>query len=92
MAEYKLRLPDGVIRTADGAQIPEDPKNGDWRRYQAWLLASNTPDPADPLPVKLDLDAELASQLAAANTVAQLKAALLGTGGSHKAKLAARKR
>ncbi len=90
MADYKLLLPSGVIRTADGAQIPDNPRNSDWRKYQAWLLAGNTPDPADPLSVRLDADAELATQLAAANTVAQLKAALLGTGGSHKAQVVAR--
>lgn len=89
MADYKLE-PSGVIRTADRAHIPDSPGNRDWRRYQAWLNAGNTPDPADPIAPRLDADAELATQLAAANTVAQLKAALLGTGGSHKAQVVAR--
>lgn len=89
MADYKLTA-QGVIRRADGAHIPDSPGNRDWRKYQAWLLAGNTPDPADPPPVQIDPDAELTTQLAAANTVAQLKAALLGTSGSHKAKVSAR--
>ncbi len=88
MADYKLR-PGGVIRTANGAQIPDDPGNRDWRRYQAWLLAGNTPDPADVIPPVFDADAELAAQLASANTVAQLKDALLGK-GARKAKVTAR--
>ena len=88
MADYKLQ-PGGVRRNLDGANIPDDPRNRDWRIYQAWLLAGNTPDPADPVPVRIDADAEMATQLAAANTVAQLKDALLGK-GARKARLAAR--
>jgi hypothetical protein len=37
---------DGVLRTADGANIPDDDANVDWQTYQAWLDAGNTPDPA----------------------------------------------
>ena len=35
-----------MIRDADGAFIPDDPDNADWRTYQAWLIAGNTPTPA----------------------------------------------
>lgn len=88
MADYKL-APGGVIRTADRAQIPDSPGNHDWRIYQAWLRAGNTPDPTDPVPPRLDADAELAQQINAATTIAQLKQALLGV-GARKAKVAAR--
>jgi hypothetical protein len=52
MAAYKLTSnPSIVQRTSDGAGIPADLRNGDWVAYQAWLVAGNIPDPADPLAV-----------------------------------------
>lgn len=51
---YKL-AGNGVIRLADGANIPPEPRNGDWREYQAWLAKGNAPTPADPEPTKPDL-------------------------------------
>lgn len=46
---YKLTT-IGVQRLADGAVIPSDTGNRDWRKYLAWVAAGNTPDPADPAP------------------------------------------
>lgn len=50
---YKL-LARGVRRLADGAEIPPDSGNADWREYQKWLAAGNTPQPADPVPAPID--------------------------------------
>lgn len=39
-----------IIRSADNACIPIDPRNKDYVEYQAWLKAGNTPAPPDLLP------------------------------------------
>ena len=49
MSDYTLNE-FGVIRAIDGASVPEDDRNRDWRAYQEWLSAGNKPDPA-PVPV-----------------------------------------
>lgn len=46
---YKLASV-GVIRTTDGAFIPPDIKNIDWRDYQKWIADGNTTLPQDPPP------------------------------------------
>ena len=46
---YKLAQ-SGVRRLADGACIPPDERNADWRDYQAWLAAGGVPQVAAPLP------------------------------------------
>ena len=49
MSEYQLTATDAaVIRTEDGAFIPNDPANRDWAEYQAWLEAGGVPDPMPP--------------------------------------------
>ena len=46
MAKYKL-IENGVKRE-DGAFIPNDPRNSDWRDYQEWVAKGNAPQSADP--------------------------------------------
>lgn len=46
MAEYQQLNGGGVLRVADGAAIPPDPRNTDWRAYQAWVAAGNAADAA----------------------------------------------
>ena len=50
MADYQLTAIDSVLRTADGAYIPNDPANRDWVEYQAWLADGGVPDPYVPPP------------------------------------------
>ena len=50
MADYQLTNSTSVIRTEDGACIPNDPANRDWVEYQEWLADGGEPDPAPPLP------------------------------------------
>lgn len=49
---YQLTGTTSVIRTTDGASIPNDPANRDWREYQDWLAAGGVPDNADPPPIE----------------------------------------
>jgi hypothetical protein len=50
MAAYQLLAGGVVLRASDGAAIPPDPGNGDWREYQAWVAAGNQPDAEAPRP------------------------------------------
>lgn len=47
MSDYRLAASGGVIRIADRALIPEDEANGDYRAFQRWMAAGNTPLPPD---------------------------------------------
>jgi hypothetical protein len=42
---------DGGVLRSDGAFVPNDQNNTDWRTYLAWVAAGNTTLPPDPLPV-----------------------------------------
>jgi len=47
---YKLQSNGYVVRLEDGAWIPPDAGNADWRAFQEWLGEGNTPQAADPPP------------------------------------------
>ena len=50
---YQLTTSTSIKRLSDGAFIPNDPGNRDYREYLDWLEAGNTPEPAPappPLP------------------------------------------
>lgn len=49
---YKLINARSIQRTLDGAVIPTDPDNSDYKQYLNWVAAGNIPTPADPIPVK----------------------------------------
>jgi hypothetical protein len=47
---YKLTNSTTIIRTTDGASIPNDPANNDYAEYLLWLaVPGNVPTPADPV-------------------------------------------
>lgn len=43
---YQLTETSLIKRAADGALIPPDEANVDWREYLSWLAEGNTPEPA----------------------------------------------
>jgi hypothetical protein len=43
---YQLTTSTSIVRLSDGATIPNDPSNRDYREYLDWLEAGNTPEPA----------------------------------------------
>ena len=48
MANYQLTSSETIIRTGDGASIPNDPRNRDRAEYDAWVKAGGVPDPVPP--------------------------------------------
>ncbi len=79
MADYQSTDTDIVIRTADGAFIPADPRNRDRIDYEAWLADGNEPDPYEP-PVVVEpvpetiSDRQFFQQLAIAGVITKAEA------------------
>ena len=48
MADYQLTATDSIIRTVDGACIPNDLANRDYVEYLAWVEDGGVPDPYVP--------------------------------------------
>jgi len=69
---YQLTTSTSIIRLSDGAFIPNDLGNRDYREYLEWVEAGNTPEPAPepPAPVELTPAEKLATS---GLTVAELK-------------------
>ena len=68
----RARVGEAVIR-GDGAKVPPDPDNRDYREFLAWREAGNEPVEPDPLPPPSGAPS-LAQRLAAIeNDVAEIK-------------------
>jgi hypothetical protein len=44
MKEYEIKINGYIFRRSDGAWIPTDTGNADYREYLNWLAEGNTPD------------------------------------------------
>lgn len=43
-SDYEIRLNGMIFRRSDGAWIPPDPGNTDYREYLEWVAAGNVAD------------------------------------------------
>lgn len=72
---YQLISEETILRVADGAWIPVEPENADYRAFLEWLEEGNVPLPAPEPPVPIELTP--AEKLAAAGlTVSELRSLL----------------
>lgn len=77
---YKLTSSESVLRLEDGAVVPADERNADWRAYQDWLVGGNMPALADQ-PSAADLIKKQIADLEATVTPRRIREAVLGTDG-----------
>jgi hypothetical protein len=65
MTMYKQQQ-NGVKRLTDGAYIPDDMRNAQWRDYLKWLEKGNTPEPEFSVPERRDMQVQKIKQDASA--------------------------
>lgn len=53
---YQLTQFDTILRLSDGASIPPDTGNADYREYLEWVAAGNTPEPVPTPPPSTEPD------------------------------------
>ena len=54
LESYRLAEDGSVRRGGDGASIPPDDRNRNWREYLEWVDAGNTATPCTPEPVTVE--------------------------------------
>jgi len=75
---YKLTNSTLIIRTTDGAFIPNDVQNNDYTDYLKWVALGNTPTPADPISPNVTIINQIIT-LEATITNRRLREHILGT-------------
>ena len=73
---YRLTKSQYIQRISDGAFIPPNVDNKDYREYQAWVAVGNTPAPYQPIPEEVAAEAakqKLAQDVAVAKRYAKLQ-------------------
>lgn len=88
MSDYSLTAEGGIIRVSDGAGIPRDLANEDYKAYLAWVDAGGVPTQEPPTRHEDMILAQL--DALDAKSIRPLRALLAGTGTDEdRAKLAA---
>ena len=92
---YQLTTTSAILRVADGAIIPADPANADYRIYLAWIAAGNTAAaaaaPARDIPAEqlVLLDAYTAAELRNITPAGAVRLAQWAAAGNTKAQAVA---
>lgn len=76
MADYRLTVENEIVRTSDGALVPNDPDHVGRREFVAWLAAGNAPD----APLLVDVKAQGKAAIDSAAEAERLKYITAGAG------------